>query len=199
MRSRFTTYPAHGLKTFTIPEFNTKTCCFTFAACSPKGGAFSQLMKIKNNSVVSFHYKLSNNEGEVLDSSEGRDAFTYLQGAQMIVPGLESQMEGKSEGEKFTAVIPPENGYGVVEPQLIQRVPKDRFGDQKVEAGMQFQAGEHSVVTVREVTDSDVVVDGNHPLAGVTLNFAVEVTGVRDATEEELAHGHVHGEGGHAH
>lgn len=156
-------------------------------------------MKIKNNSVVSFHYKLSNNEGEVLDSSEGRDAFTYLQGAQMIVPGLESQMEGKSEGEKFTAVIPPENGYGVVEPQLIQRVPKDRFGDQKVEAGMQFQAGEHSVVTVREVTDSDVVVDGNHPLAGVTLNFAVEVTGVRDATEEELAHGHVHGEGGHAH
>ena len=156
-------------------------------------------MNISKNSVVSFHYKLSNNEGEVLDSSEGRDAFTYLQGSQMIVPGLEAQMEGKATGDKFTAVVPPEKGYGVMEPQLVQRVPKDRFGDQKVEAGMQFQAGEHSVVTVREVTNDDVVVDGNHPLAGVTLNFAVEVTGVRAATEEELAHGHVHGEGGHSH
>lgn len=156
-------------------------------------------MHIKNNSVVTFHYTLSNNEGEVLDSSEGGDAFTYLQGSQMIVPGLEMQMEGKSAGDKFKAVVPPEKGYGVVEPQLIQRVPKDRFGDQKVEAGMQFQAGEHSVVTVKEVTKDDVVVDGNHPLAGVTLNFDVEVTGVREATADEIAHGHVHGEGGHHH
>ncbi len=164
-----------------------------------KPGKSKQSMNITKNSVVSFNYTLSNNEGEVLDSSEGREAFTYLQGAQMIVPGLESQMEGKSKGAKFKAVVPPEHGYGVVEPQLVQRVPKDRFGDQKVEAGMQFQAGEHSVVTVREVTDEDVVVDGNHPLAGVTLNFDVEVTGVREATADELAHGHVHGEGGHQH
>lgn len=156
-------------------------------------------MNISKNSVVSFHYKLTDNEGTVLDSSEGRDAFTYLQGSQMIVPGLEAQMEGKSTGAKFIAVVTPEDGYGVVEPQLIQRVPKDRFGDQQIETGMQFQAGEHSVVTVREVTQEDVVVDGNHPLAGVTLNFDVEVTGVREATPDELTHGHVHGEGGHHH
>lgn len=156
-------------------------------------------MQIKNNSVVSFHYTLTNHEGEVLDSSAGGMAFSYLQGAQMIVPGLERQMEGKRTGDKFKAVVPPEQGYGVVEAQLIQRVPKERFGDQQVEEGMQFQAGEHSVVTVREVTADSVVVDGNHPLAGVTLNFDVEVTGVREATPEELAHGHVHGEGGHHH
>jgi FKBP-type peptidyl-prolyl cis-trans isomerase SlyD len=156
-------------------------------------------MHIKINSVVSFHYTLTNNEGAVLDSSTGGAAFSYLQGAQMIVPGLERQMEGRSKGDKFKAVVQPELGYGVVEAQLIQRVPKERFGDQQVEEGMQFQAGEHGVVTVREVTADAVVVDGNHPLAGVTLNFEVEVTEVREATPEELAHGHVHGEGGHHH
>ncbi|MBZ0207106.1 MAG: peptidylprolyl isomerase [Flavobacteriales bacterium] len=156
-------------------------------------------MNISKNSVVSFHYKLSNNEGEILDSSEGREAFTYLQGTQMIVPGLEAQMEGKGKGDKFKAVVAPELGYGEFNKDLLQQVPLDRFGEQKVEAGMQFQAGEHSVVTVREVKDGQVLVDGNHPLAGVTLNFDVEVTDVREATKEELAHGHVHGEGGHQH
>jgi len=156
-------------------------------------------MNISKNSVVSFHYKLSNNEGEILDSSEGREAFTYLQGTQMIVPGLEAQMEGKGKGDKFKAVVSPELGYGEFNKDLLQQVPLDRFGEQKVEAGMQFQAGEHSVVTVREVKDGKVLVDGNHPLAGVTLNFDVEVTDVREATKEELAHGHVHGEGGHHH
>ncbi len=156
-------------------------------------------MNISKNSVVSFHYKLSNNEGEILDSSEGREAFTYLQGTQMIVPGLEAQMEGKGKGDKFKAVVAPELGYGEFNKDLLQQVPLDRFGEQKVEAGMQFQAGEHSVVTVREVKDGQVLVDGNHPLAGVTLNFDVEVTDVREATKEEQAHGHVHGEGGHSH
>jgi FKBP-type peptidyl-prolyl cis-trans isomerase SlyD len=156
-------------------------------------------MQIRNNSVVSFHYRLSNNEGELLDSSDGKDAFTYLQGGHMIVPGLEAQMEGKAKGDTFKAVVTPELGYGEFDKQLLQRVPLDRFGDQKVEVGMQFQAGEHSVVTVKEVTASEVLVDGNHPLAGVTLNFHVEVTDVREATAEEISHGHVHGAGGHQH
>jgi FKBP-type peptidyl-prolyl cis-trans isomerase SlyD len=156
-------------------------------------------MKIAKNSVVSFHYTLSNNEGEVIDSSKGQEAFTYLQGGQMIVPGLEAQMEGRSEGDKFIAVVSPEQGYGEFDQQLLQRVPLDRFGGQNVEAGMQFQAGEHHVVTVKEVAGNEVLIDGNHPLAGVTLNFDVEVTGVREATAEEISHGHVHGPGGHHH
>lgn len=158
-----------------------------------------QHMKIAKNAVVSFHYTLSNNDGEVLDSSEGHEAFTYLQGGQMIVPGLEAQMEGKAKGDKFKAVVSPELGYGEFDKQLLQRVPLDRFGGQTVEKGMQFQAGEHSVVTVEEITETDVLVNGNHPLAGVTLNFEVEVTDVRDATSDEVAHGHVHGPGGHHH
>lgn len=156
-------------------------------------------MQIKNNSVVSFHYKLTNNEGEVLDSSEGREAFTYLQGASMIVPGLEVQMNGKSATDRFTAVVTPDVGYGEFNADLLQRVPEEKFGGQKVEAGMQFQAGEDGIYTVKEVKDGEVLLDGNHPLAGVTLNFEVEVTAVREATAEELSHGHVHGEGGHHH
>ena len=142
-------------------------------------------MNISNNSVVSFHYKLTDNDGTVLDSSEGREPFAYLQGVGMIVPGLESQMEGKGKGE--------------FNKDLLQQVPLDNFGGQKVEEGMQFQAGEHNVVTVREVKDGQVLVDGNHPLAGVTLNFDVEITDVREATAEELSHGHVHGEDAHHH
>ena len=156
-------------------------------------------MNITKDSVVTFHYTLSNNEGEVLDSSKGQDAFSYLQGSHMIVPGLESQMEGKSKGDKFKAVVNPADGYGELNMELVQKVPLDRFGDQKIEVGMQFQAGEHSVVTVREVKDGEVLVDGNHPLAGVTLTFDVEVTDVRQATADELSHGHVHGPGGHHH
>lgn len=156
-------------------------------------------MNITKDCVVSFHYTLTNDEGEVLDSSEGQEAFTYLHGGQMIVPGLEVQMEGKGKGAKFKAVVPPGEGYGDFDEQLLQRVPLDRFGGQSVEAGMQFQAGEHGVVTVEEVTGTDVLVNANHPLAGVTLHFDVEVRDVRPATPEELAHGHVHGPGGHHH
>lgn len=156
-------------------------------------------MKISKNSVVSFHYTLTNPEGEVLDSSAGHEPFTYLQGSQMIVPGLETQLEGRSKGDKFVAVVEPANGYGDFDSSLLQRVPLDRFGGQQVEVGMQFQAGEHSIVTVAEVTDTDVLVNGNHPLAGVRLHFDVEVTDVREATPDEISHGHVHGPGGHHH
>lgn len=149
--------------------------------------------------MVSFHYTLRDNEGNTLDSSEGRDAFAYIQGSHQIVPGLEMQMEGRKAGEKFTAVVPPEMGYGEFDKELLRRVPLDRFGDNKVEEGMQFQAGGQGIFTVREVADDQVLLDGNHPLAGVTLNFEVEVTDVREATADELSHGHVHGPGGHHH
>ncbi|MFT3885108.1 MAG: peptidylprolyl isomerase [Flavobacteriales bacterium] len=156
-------------------------------------------MSITKNSVVTFHYTLSDNEGNVLDTSDGQEAFAYLHGASMIVPGLEEQLEGKKTGDKVKAVVVPEKGYGTFNMELLQRVPLEKFGGQKVEEGMQFQAGGHGVYTVKEVKDGQVLIDGNHPLAGVTLNFDVEITGVRPATEEELAHGHVHGEGGHHH
>lgn len=156
-------------------------------------------MHIRKNSVVTFHYALSDNDGKLLDSSHGQDAFAYLHGSGMIVPGLEEQLEGRQEGDVFKAVIQPEKGYGSFDPQLLQRVPLDRFGGQKVEEGMQFQAGEHGVFTVKEVAEDKVLLDGNHPLAGKVLNFDVEVVGVREATSEELSHGHVHGPGGHHH
>lgn len=156
-------------------------------------------MHIKKNSVVSFHYALSDNDGKLLDSSHGNGPFAYLHGSGMIVPGLESRLEGKQAGDQFKAVVPPAEGYGEFNAQLLQRVPIEKFGKQKVEQGMQFQGGDHGVFTVKEVTEKHVLLDGNHPLAGVTLNFNVEVTDVREATADELSHGHVHGPGGHHH
>lgn len=156
-------------------------------------------MNITKDKVVSFHYALSDNDGKLLDSSHGHDAFAYLHGAGMIVPGLESQMEGRVVGDKFKAKVEPAQGYGDFDAQLVQQVPLDKFGGQNVEEGMQFQTDGNGVFTVKEVKDGKVLLDGNHPLAGVTLNFDVEVTGVREASQEELGHGHVHGAGGHHH
>jgi FKBP-type peptidyl-prolyl cis-trans isomerase SlyD len=156
-------------------------------------------MQISKNSVVSFHYTLNDGDGKLLDTSAGREAFTYIHGAGMIVPGLEEEMEGKKSGDNLKVAIPPTKGYGEFDPQLVHKVPQDRFGDQKVEPGMQFQAGEQGdmgVFTVMDVQDGNVMLNGNHPLAGVTLHFNVDIKNVREATEEELAHGHVHGEGG---
>jgi FKBP-type peptidyl-prolyl cis-trans isomerase SlyD len=108
-------------------------------------------------------------------------------------------MEGKTSGTSLKVEVAPEKGYGQVDPQLLQKVPVDRFGGQTVEAGMQFQTPENHVFTVVEVNDAEVLLNGNHPLAGVTLHFNVDITDVRMATEEELSHGHVHGAGGHHH
>lgn len=160
-------------------------------------------MQITKNSVVSFHYTLNDADGKLLDTSAGREAFAYIQGQSMIVPGLERQLEGKKAGDAVKAVVPASEGYGDLDPSLVHKVPADRFGDQKVELGMQFQAGseggEMGVFTVIGIEDGVVVLNGNHPLAGVTLHFNVEIKDVREATQEELAHGHVHGEGGHQH
>ncbi|MCE8001316.1 FKBP-type peptidyl-prolyl cis-trans isomerase [Billgrantia ethanolica] len=160
-------------------------------------------MQIAQNSVVAFHYTLTNDAGEVLDSSEGRQPLTYLHGAGNIIPGLEKQLEGREAGEKLNVTVAPEEGYGEVQPQLVQEVPRDAFqGVEAVEPGMQFQAqtqGGPLMVTVTKIEGDTVTVDGNHPLAGQKLNFDVEIATVREASQEEIEHGHVHGEGGVEH
>ncbi len=160
-------------------------------------------MNITEKKVVSMHYTVKNDEGNVIDSSEGREPLLYMQGFRNIIPGLEQALEGKSAGDKLETTIEPAMAYGEVQEHLIQEVPLSAFeGVDKLEVGMHFQAdsdqGPVSVV-ITEVNDDTVTVDGNHPLAGQTLHFNVEVVEVRDATEEELAHGHAHGAGGHHH
>ncbi|TWV84846.1 peptidylprolyl isomerase [Moraxella sp. VT-16-12] len=158
---------------------------------------------IAQDTVVKFHYTLTNDAGEVLDKS--KDApLAYLHGHHNIIPGLEQQLLGKSAGDKFTATIAPADAYGEYLAEAVQEVPRANFqGVQNIEAGMQFQTqtddGHVMLVTVKDVSDDVVVVDGNHPLAGVALTFDVEVVDVRAATDEEIAHGHAHGEGGHHH
>ena len=160
-------------------------------------------MPIAPKSVAAFHYTLTDDAGQVIDSSEGREPLTYLHGSSQIVPGLEKQMEGREVGDKFTAEVSPEEGYGVRHDELMQEVPKEAFqGVEDIQPGMQFQGrgpqGDINV-TVQKVEGDKVFIDGNHPLAGKTLNFAIEVTDVREASAEELEHGHVHGAGGHDH
>ena len=160
-------------------------------------------MQIAQNSVAAFHYTLTDDEGQVIDSSAGREPLTYLHGQGHIVPGLEKQMEGRSVGDKFDAHVAPEEGYGVHHAELMQQVPREAFqGVEDIQPGMQFQGNgpEGQInVTVSKVENGVVFIDANHPLAGKTLHFAIEVTDVRDATAEELQHGHVHGAGGHHH
>ncbi len=149
------------------------------------------------------HYTVKNSDGDVIDSSEGRDPLLYMQGHRNIIPGLENALEGKAIGDKVEATIAPAEAYGEVIEELIQDVPRSAFeGVDKLEVGMNFQAQSEQGpvnVVIKEVSEEKVTVDGNHPLAGQTLNFNVEVVEVRDATEEELSHGHAHGAGGHQH
>lgn len=160
-------------------------------------------MQIAANSVAAFHYTLTDDEGQVIDSSEGREPLTYMHGKGQIVPGLEKQLEGQAVGAKFTADVPPEEGYGVRHEELVQEVPRAAFqGVDDIQPGMQFQANGPQGplhVTVTKVDNDVVFIDGNHPLAGKNLHFAIEVADVREANAEELEHGHVHGAGGHQH
>ncbi|WP_261841367.1 FKBP-type peptidyl-prolyl cis-trans isomerase [Aliamphritea ceti] len=160
-------------------------------------------MQVADNKIVLIHYTLTNAEGEVLDSSAGGEPLAYLHGQGNIVPGLENALTGKSAGDKQQVEVSAEEGYGLPNEELIQEVERTAFeGIDTIEVGMQFMAqtpwGEQPVV-VTSVTDETVVVDGNHPLAGQVLNFDVEVVEVRDASAEELEHGHAHGAGGHHH
>ncbi|MCS5593678.1 MAG: peptidylprolyl isomerase [Porticoccaceae bacterium] len=165
---------------------------------------WTQLMTIKNNSAVSFHYTLTDDDGQQLDSSAGKEPLAYLHGSGNIIPGLENALEGKNVGDSMVVAVTAAEGYGEVQPDLIQEVPRESFqGVDDIEVGMQFEAqtgnGDSVPVTVKTVTDEFVTVDGNHPLAGNNLNFDVSIESVRDATQEELNHGHVHGPGGHDH
>ena len=160
-------------------------------------------MKISKGKVVSMHYALRDSTGEIVDSSEGQAPLDYLHGYGNIIAGLERALEDKEAGEKLNAVIPPEEGYGIREESLVKTVPLSNFQNPRaVEVGAQFQAETSQgprLATVTQVDDQNVTVDLNHPLADQTLDFDIDVVAVRDATEEELAHGHVHGPEGHDH
>jgi FKBP-type peptidyl-prolyl cis-trans isomerase SlyD len=159
-------------------------------------------MQIAQDTVVHFHYTLTSEAGQVLDSSEGNEPLGYLHGNGNIIPGLEKALDGRSLGEKFEVSIPPAEAYGEHDQSLLQAVPKSAFqGLGELQPGMQFQAQTDQgprIVTIAAVAEDSVTVDGNHPLAGQTLNFAIEVAGIREATATELEHGHVHGVDGSA-
>ena len=160
-------------------------------------------MQIIKNAVATIHYTLKNAEGEVLDTSDGADPLFYLHGGGNIVPGLEEELTGKSVGDKMSVVVPPEKGYGVRGGPGPQPVERSAFPPEvELEAGMQFHAeapdGSPLTLWISAVEGDQVLVDANHPLAGVTLHFDIEVTGIRSATEDELAHGHPHGPDGTA-
>ncbi len=159
-------------------------------------------MKVAKDKVVSIEYVLKDKDGNVMDASNG-NPLAYLHGHGQIIPGLEKALEGKEVGEKLTVTVPAAEAYGERLEQLVQEVPRQLFqGVDNIEVGMRFEAqseqGVHSV-EVTKVDGDTITVDGNHPLAGQDLTFEVEIKDVRDATEEELAHGHAHGTGGVEH
>jgi len=160
-------------------------------------------MKVSENAVVVIDYTLTDNEGEVIDSSEGAGPLAYLHGMGNIITGLEEALLGKEAGDEVKASIEPAKGYGERHEDMKQEVPKELFGGiDNIEVGMQFQSETDDgpvMVTVVAIEEEMITVDGNHPLAGVHLNFDVKDREVREASEEELEHGHVHGEGGHQH
>lgn len=153
-------------------------------------------MQIANDHVVTIHYHLTDADGQVLDSSRDGPPLTYLHGHGNLIPGLESQLLGKVAGDQFTAEVACADAYGEYDPELVVTASRAQFpGDVEIEPGMRFHASTPSGQTVAVVTaveGDQVTVDTNHPLAGVDLTFAVEVMGVRCATDSEVAHGHVH-------
>ncbi len=154
-------------------------------------------MEIKNDHVVSIHYTLTNEDGDVIDSSEGRAPLNYLHGYGNIIRGLEQALLGKKVGDKLNVEIAPVDAYGEHDPNMVQEVPRAAFqGIDEIEVGMQFHAqtpdGGAIPVTVVAVDANTVTVDGNHELAGERLFFAVSVEAVRAASPEEIDHGHVH-------
>lgn len=160
-------------------------------------------MQIAKDKVVGIEYTLTDDEGQVLDTSQGREPLFYIHGNGQLIPGLEEELEGKDKGHSSKVSIQPEKAYGNKRDELIHEVNKSQFeSEQEVKPGMHFQANTPQGVqrfVVSAVEGDTVTLDGNHPLAGKTLHFDVEVVDVREATEEELDHGHVHGKGGVEH
>jgi FKBP-type peptidyl-prolyl cis-trans isomerase SlyD len=160
-------------------------------------------MIVEKDKVVSFDYTLKDPDGNQIDSSEGSAPLTYLHGAGNIIPGLEAALGEKSAGDKVSVVVPPEDGYGHRNDEQVAKVARENLGGiEDIAVGMQLQAQTPEGPRIVRVADMDaetVTIDANHPLAGVTLHFDVTVTEVRDATQEEIDHGHAHGAGGHQH
>jgi FKBP-type peptidyl-prolyl cis-trans isomerase SlyD len=152
---------------------------------------------VGDHAVVSMHYKLTDDDGNVLDDSKGSDPLTYLHGAGNIIPGLETALAGKSQGDSLQVRVKAADAYGEIDPQLIQNIDKSAFeGVETIEVGMAFEAqapdGSQQRIQVKAVEENTVTIDANHPLAGMALNFDVEIVAIRAATEEEISHGHVH-------
>ena len=157
-------------------------------------------LMIGKHSVVSIHYTLKDDDGQVMDTSEGREPLAYLHGENNLIPGLESELQGKTAGAKFQATIEPKDAYGEINDDFIQTINKQMFqGVDDIQPGMTFVAqgdgGQQRQVRVVEVEGDDVTIDANHPMAGKTLHFDVEVVEVREATPQEVEHGHVHAHG----
>lgn len=160
-------------------------------------------MEITADTVVLIHYTLKDDSGEIIDSSAGGEPLAYIQGHGNLVPGLEKALEGKQDGSTLAVTVSPAEGYGIRDEKLVQSVPKRTLqGAGEIRKGMQFQARTEDgirVFTVTGIAGDMVMLDGNHPLADQNLHFDIEVVSVREATTEELEHGHVHGAGGHHH
>jgi FKBP-type peptidyl-prolyl cis-trans isomerase SlyD len=160
-------------------------------------------MNISKDSVVTMNYTLKNDAGEVMDTSAGREPLVYLHGVGGLIPGLEKELEGKSASDKLNVVIAPEDAYGSRKDDLLKVVSKDGFqGDEELAVGMRVQLDTEQgpvIAEISNIVDNDVTLDLNHPLADMTLHFDVEVVDVREATADELSHGHAHGAGGHQH
>lgn len=161
-------------------------------------------MTIENDHVVTIEYTLHGKGGQIIDSSKGRAPLSYLHGKRNIVKGLEKELTGKKKGDEFKVSVSPAEGYGTRDERLMAVVPKQELLDQvpDLEIGVQLQAQTPQgmqILTVAKIEGDEVTLDGNHPLAGETLNFTIKIIDVRVATKEELSHGHVHGPGGHHH
>ncbi len=161
-------------------------------------------MKITKSTVASLEYTLTDNDGEVMDTSEGREPLAYIHGIGNLIPGLEKELEGKEEGDSFQVSIPPKEAYGKRDEALMQVAPRADFAgvEEPLEKGMQleFQSEQgDQVATVIAIDGDNITLDANHPLAGETLNFKVSIVSIREATEDELQHGHAHGPGGAHH
>ena len=160
-------------------------------------------MKIDNNHVVTLNYTLTDNDGEIIDQALD-SSFAYLHGANNIITGLEKELNDCEVGQKLNVKVPPAEGYGDRNEGLVEEVPREMFPDgQEIKPGMMFQAqgpsGETITVTVLDANDTVVKIDANHALAGIELNFDVEVMDIREAEAVEIEHGHVHGPGAHDH
>ncbi len=154
-------------------------------------------MKVENGKVVTMHYTLKNDAGDIVDSSEGKEPMPFLQGHGNIIPGLESALEGCTVGDKLDVTVEPEEAYGLRMQEAIQEIPNSALkGVDNLTLGMQLQSqdeqGNPFIVTVTKIEGETITVDANHPLAGETLHFSVSIESIREAQEEEIAHGHVH-------